>query len=116
MGRQCGKRRTKKSLELAVEVSALGLSCYNCNEALKKFRGCNGKPVQPFLHDGQPLDRCPAKIIPPEVKDYIRYYAYYKKGHLPFKGGIADQPKILIEIFDILESAEIEHLRKKGNI
>ena len=93
---------------MAVEVSGLGLNCQNCNEALKIFRGCESIPKQPYLVDGKPLDRCPAKVIPIEVKEYIRYYAYYKKGHLIFPGGIMKQPNKLMQVFDILESAEIE--------
>lgn len=54
------------------------------------------------------------KLLPIEIKDYIRYYEYYKKGHLPFRGGVSEQPAKLLEIFNILESAEIE-IRKKDS-
>jgi len=86
----------------------MGLSCHDCNEAKKKFRGCNDKPIQPLLVDGVPLERCPAKIIMPEVKMYIKYYNYYKKGIAIFNGGISMYPAKLLDVFDILESAEIE--------
>jgi len=99
---------------LAVEVSSLGLSCHDCNETQKKFRGCNSTPVQPYLVDGKPLDRCPAKIIPQEVNEYIRYYSYYKKGHLFFPGGIMKQPAKLLQIFDIFESAEVDNREKNS--
>lgn len=94
-------------------MSSLGLSCHNCNDTLKKFRGCNNKPAQPFMVDGKPLDRCPARIIPIEVKEYIRYYSYYKKGHLPFPGCVSQQPVKLLDIFDILESKEFEVSQRK---
>ena len=113
MGKQSCQPRTKKKLDLAVEVSSLGLDCHNCNEALKKFRGCNGDPIQPYFVDGKPLDRCPAKIIPIEAKEYIRYYAYYKKGHLLLNGGIVKQPIKLMEIFDIFEEAEFKRTKDK---
>jgi hypothetical protein len=101
---------------LAVEVSALGLDCHDCNEAQKKFRGCFGKPVQPYLVDGKPADRCVAKILPPEIKEYIRYYELYKKGAPLFRVGTLEYPVKLLDIFDILESAEIEMMRKKYRV
>jgi len=89
------------------------LSCNNCNETLKKFRGCNDSPVQPYLVDGKPLDRCPAKIIPIEVKEYIKYYEYYKKGHLLFSGGLMRQPMKILQIFEIFETAEFEAAKNR---
>lgn len=94
----------------------MGLDCHNCNEAQKKFRGCNGDPVQPYLIDGKPAKRCIAKLLPPEIKEYIRYYQYYKKGHLPFPGSLSEQPIKLLDIFDILESAEAEALKNKYKV
>lgn len=101
---------------MAVEVSSLGLSCHNCNEAQKKFRGCFGNPVQPYLIDGKPADRCVVKLLPVEMKDYIRYYEYYKKGLLPFRGGISEQPAKLLDIFDILEAAEMEIMKNRYRV
>ena len=97
-------------------MSNLGLNCHDCNAAQKKFRGCFGNPVQPYLIDGKPTDRCVAKLLPGEIKDYIRYYQFYKKGHLPFRGGISEQPSKLLDIFDILESAEIETMSNKYKV
>lgn len=116
MGRKSGKRGISKKLKLAVEVAALGLSCRDCNDAQKKFRGCFGKPVQPYLIDGKPASMCVAKLLPSEIKDYIRYYGYYRKGYLPFRGGISEQPVKMLEIFEILESAEVEVQRNKMSI
>lgn len=38
----------------------------------------------------------------PEVYWYLRMYAFFEKGHLPFSGALADQPAILIEAFEII--------------
>lgn len=100
---------------MAVELSARGLSCHNCTDQLKIFRGCNSKPKQDYLIDGKVADRCPAKTLIPEIKNYIRYYSYYKKGYLPFRGGLTEQPVKILQIFDILESAEIEITNEKQN-
>lgn len=101
---------------MAVEVANLGLSCHDCNETQKKFRGCHGQPVQPYLIDGKPIDRCIAKYLPPAIKEYIRYYGYYKKGFLPFRGGISEQPVKLLDIIDILEAAEIKMQKEKYKV
>jgi len=82
----------------------------------KQFRGCYGKPKQPYLIDGKPADRCVAKLLLPEIKEYILYYGYYKRGLLPFRGSVSEQPVKLLEIFDILESAENEMQKKKYNV
>ena len=92
----------------------MGLSCHDCNEAKKKFRGCDSKPIQPMLVDGVPLERCPAKIIMPEVKEYIMYYSIWKRNIPLFNVGALYYPSKLLEIFDILESAEIEVINNKG--
>jgi len=101
---------------LAVEVSSLGLNCHDCNEHQKKFRGCNDLPIQPYLIDGKPAKRCIAKLLPPEIKIYIRYYQAYKKGFLPFPGSLSQQPAKLLDIFDILESAEIKAMENKYKV
>lgn len=101
---------------MAVEVSFLGLNCQDChnNEALKKFRGCE-KPTErvQYIRDGEELHRCPASVIPRDMNIYIELYAYYKKGMLPFEGGVSKQPAKLMEIFSILESAENRAEKKK---
>lgn len=101
---------------MAVEVSKLGLDCHECNKYQKEFRGCFGKPKQPYLIDGKPVDKCVAKLLPPEIKTYIRYYQCYKKGFLPFPGSVAQQPTKLMDIFDILESAEIKAMNNKYKV
>jgi len=65
------------------------------------------------MWEGKPLDRCPVRAIPIEVKEYIRYYSYYKKGILPFRGGLSEQPMKLLDIFDVIESKEIEVQQRK---
>ena len=110
MGRKSGQREVRKKLELAVAVSSLGLNCRECskNKDLQKHRGCL-KPTErvQYIFEGKEMYRCPAKFIMPEVKTYIEMYSQYKKGLLPFRGTITEQPTKLIDIFNILESAEV---------
>lgn len=109
MGRKSSQRETGKKLELAVAVSSLGLNCRDCskNKDLQKHRGCiNPTERIQYIFDGKEMYRCPAKFIMPEVKLYIEMYSQYKKGLLPFRGTVSEQPIKLMDIFDILESAE----------
>jgi len=97
---------------LAVDVSFLGLNCQDCrhNKSLREFRGCEKETerIQYIMDDGTELHRCPASQLPSEMGFYINMYSQYKKGHLPFsKISLLRHPAKLIEIFDILESAEI---------
>jgi len=65
--------------------------------------------------DGKPVHRCVAKYILPEVKTYIQYYYYFKKGFLPFKGSVMEQPAILMQVFDILDNKTIEMEKDKDH-
>ena len=102
---------------MAVQIAALNLSCHNCTEVEKKYRGCNGEPEQPYFLDDIQLKRCPLKYIHPNVFQYFQYYKQYKKGFYIFPGNCAaTQPAKLLDIFNIIESEEIrieENKRKK---
>lgn len=87
---------------MAVEVGMAGLSCQNCNEELKKSRGCNSKPFPPFLFDGEELDRCPIRLIWPSTMWYIEMQSYFEDKFLPFPGSIAQQPAIILDAFSII--------------
>lgn len=79
-----------------------------------KFRGCL-KPTErvQYVVDGEKIYRCPAKYIRQDIKDFISMYSDYKKGWLPFRGTKSEQPIKILQIFDILESAEIERENNK---
>jgi hypothetical protein len=47
---------------------------------------------------------------------YIRMYQWYKKGFLPFPGSAMEQPIKIMEIFETLESAEIEQQKEKNSL
>ena len=88
------------------------LNCQDCNEHLKKYRGCNGGGSIGFCYEGEVIDYCPVKLITPETQGYIMFYSWYKKNFLPLPGTIAQQPIKILQAFNILESHEIE-LEKK---
>jgi len=100
---------------LAVQVASLNLSCHNCNDRERKYRGCNGEPEQPYYLDNVKLKRCPLKLVHPGTFQYFDYYKYYRKGFLPFPGTINNQPGKLLDVFSIIENeeAKIEENRKR---
>lgn len=97
---------------MAIEIGFSGLDCQHCTEQLKKHRGCNSKPLQPYLLDGKELPRCPIKMITPFTNFCIKYYQYFQKGFLPFEGTIMHQPAKLMEAFDIIER-ETDRLKEE---
>lgn len=102
---------------MAVEIGMSGLSCRNCNEELKKSRGCNSKPLYPHIFDGEKLDRCPIRLIWASTKWYIAMFNYYEDKFLPFPGSIAQQPAIVLDAFSIIgrkKDEMQEELSKKG--
>lgn len=101
---------------MAVEISYLGLNCRECknNTDIQKFRGC----LEPTEHvqyviDGKPIYICPGRMIRPDVKEYIDLYSYFKKGYLPFRGAVSEQPIKIMQIFDIIEAAERDREKNK---
>ncbi len=100
---------------MAIESSASKLNCRKCTNELKGFRGCNGKPEQPFIFQGKDLDRCPLKLITPESFWLIKLHNYFEQGFLPFEGSILRQPAKILEAFDIIdrEKQRIKDARRK---
>ena len=58
------------------------------------------------------LSRCPLKLVSPAMFEHIKWYDYYKKGHLPFSKSIGEHPAKLLEIFDIIDQ-EVQSIREK---
>ncbi|MCK5607329.1 hypothetical protein KAR91_35930, partial [Candidatus Pacearchaeota archaeon] len=70
---------------MAVEVSALGLDCSNCqgNPQLQKFRGClEPTEIPVFEFEGEKLYRCPSKLLRKDIGIFIDLYDEYKNGNL----------------------------------
>lgn len=102
---------------MAVELAMRGLSCQNCNEELKKSRGCDSKPLFPFIFEGEELERCPIKLVWPQTLWYIEMNNYFEDTFLPFPGSIAQQPAIILDAFSIIRKKKNEmqeKLSKKG--
>jgi len=99
---------------MAVEVNYYSLDCQNCNETLQKYRGCNGKPTNPYIFDGKELERCPIKLISPVTNWILESYWFFKKGFLPLSGSYLEQPAKLIEAWKIINKKERQLQLERG--
>ena len=106
---------------MAVRVLDMKLNCQDCDKAMKKERGCTGKGQVPFDIDGETHFRCPIKLVTVQSWQYIRAYAFYKRGILPSgKGWIHESDKYLTamttigsEVSKMQEEAHKKAMRKQ---
>jgi len=87
---------------------------------LRQARGCNADAPYPIYElDGEPIMRCPLKLIKPETYTYLRFYGHYKQGFLPNEGGLLDQPLKYLQAMEVIHAAmnemHIEEMRKNAN-
>lgn len=48
---------------------------------------------------------CPRFLVTEESAQMLRLYGHYDAGHLPFPGGILDQPAAFVEAVEIIRRA-----------
>lgn len=94
----------------------MGLDCRKCNTDLKLERGCEKESTIPeaWNINGLKLNRCPLKIVKAQSFEYIKFYNFYKDGHLPNKGAILEQPAKFLDAIRIIEKALSERLEEYG--
>lgn len=81
---------------MAVQVLDLNLNCRECDDTLKRERGCTHKGILPFYLSGEQHFRCPLKLVTPTSWEYIRAYGFYKDSFLPNgKGWTGESDKFL---------------------
>ena len=58
---------------------------------------------------------CPRKLVTTTSWDWMRLHHFYKRGVLPFSGGLLEQPNRFLEAMEVLDHAEAESaLRDHG--
>jgi len=82
----------------------MGMDCQTCDDVLKKERGCAGKSLAPHYIGDETYWRCPLKIISGISYEYIRAYAFYKKGVMPNNGGWFQESDKYLAAMSIIES------------
>ncbi len=88
----------------------LNLDCQNCDDILRRERGCNEKGIIPFLLNEERHFRCPIKLVTNTTWDYIRAYRFYKLGLLPNGTSYLNESQKYIDAMGIIENefAKIE--------
>ena len=61
----------------------LRFNCRECDEVLKRERGCDEKGLLPFQIDGERVFRCPLKLVTETSWQLVEAYNFYKKNLLP---------------------------------
>ena len=83
---------------------------------MKAERGCEEDSPIPdaWDFDGYKVQRCPLKVLDPDIYKVIQAYNYFKRGMLPNVGGWRDQSSKFVEFMEIMER-EIDKIRKSKN-
>ena len=61
----------------------LRFNCRECDEVLKRERGCDEKGLLPFQIDGERVFRCPLNLVTETSWQLVEAYNFYKKNLLP---------------------------------
>lgn len=70
---------------------------------MQTSRGCyEPAPIPIFVLDDEKYLRCPLRIITGQTVELLRYFRYYREGHLPVSGGMLDQSAKFIIAIDVI--------------
>ena len=70
--------------------------------------GCDKPAKQKVYLEGELLLRCPKREFlnnPEDISELLWYYSSFKKGVLPDRGGLLDQPAKMMECFKVIDNA-----------
>lgn len=91
-------------------------NCRAADERTRALLGCTReKPEYQWLDIyGHTVKGCPRCEVDrtPEVYAYLRWYRFFEMGHMPYPGGLAEQPALLVEAFEII--GEVYGRRKQA--
>lgn len=54
------------------------------------------------------LDECPRKAVKPASWDWIRLWHLFQQGHLPYAGGIMEQPARFMDAMEVIGGEKAE--------
>lgn len=95
----------------------MGLDCRGCDDRLKRERGCITKGTVAWYIGNKQYRRCPLKIVPKGIWEYIRAYSFYKQGILPHGRGWLNESDKFLTAMDAIEAEvgkiKIEKQKKK---
>lgn len=106
---------------MAVEVlseSEGNLDCHNCDDVLKKERGCESKGIMPFFLSIGMVYRCPLTFVENSTWNFIKAYRFYEKNILPNGNGYMNESNRYVQAMMLLENEfgrQINKPKKKRN-
>ena len=105
---------------MAVEILAdngKDYNCQQCDDRLRKERGCEDKGIVPFWIEEKPYYRCPLKLITPLSYEYIKAFNFYQKSILPQGRGWLEENDKFLEAMVVIDNAQArlseERIKKK---
>jgi hypothetical protein len=98
-------------------LNEFDFDCHECDEILKKERGCYEKGIIGFRVNNKREFRCPKKLITPKSWEYLRAYALYEKGLLPNGKGWMEESEKFLDAMAVIgnqkNKIEMEQMKKK---
>jgi hypothetical protein len=98
----------------------LRFDCRECDEKLKKERGCQDRGLIPFETEDGRVFRCPLTLVTDVTWEYVEAYSFYRKSVLPNGQGYVKESKkyidamrILDEEYTKIENEQMEKIGKK---
>ena len=93
------------AVEIVTTVSK-DFNCHNCDEVLKRERGCEEKGIVPFHYDNEVIFRCPIKLITPLSWEYLKAFNFYQKSILPNGNNWMNESNKFLEAMMIIENEQ----------
>jgi hypothetical protein len=92
-------------------------NCRECDDILKKERGCETDGIVPFYINEERYFKCPIKLITPLSWEYLRAFSFYKNNILPHGRGWLEESQKFLDAMIILENeykkVELEKIERK---
>lgn len=89
---------------MAVEILQLNRDCLECDDTLKKERGCETTGILPFYIGEEKHFRCPLKLINSISWEYIAAFSLYQKSILPNGKGWMNESQKYLDAMTVLDN------------
>lgn len=120
---------TRDYVYLIASLQAIDDKRFNCAECLNQFvgngqrkemiaksrfqKGCEQsfeKPIHRVM-TGLQFRNCPGNYNTPMAAKFLEMFEAYSRGILPYPGALSEQPKRIMEIFDVIRAYKWDKLR-----
>ena len=81
---------------------------------MRKSRGCNAPAQMPYEFEGEPLSRCPVRLLTGSTWGFLGFYQHYRRGFLLRAGGLEGQPYKYLQAMNLIEAQILDYVREIG--